>query len=50
MLEDVRSEDFLFDLPTYLKMNVIANLIFFIHMFIIVIIIIAISLSDHDSQ
>ena len=30
MLEYVRSGDFLFDSPTYLKMDVVANLLFFI--------------------
>ena len=43
MLEYVRSGDFLFDSPTYLKVDVLANLLFFIHMHIIVIVIIAIS-------
>ena len=46
MLEYVRSGDFLFDLPpTYLKMDVIANLLFFFfHTWhILVIVIIAIS-------
>ena len=43
MLEYVRSGDFLFDSPTYLKVDVLANLLFFIHMDIIVIVIIAIS-------
>ena len=43
MLEYVRSKDFLFDSPTYLKMDVVANLLFFIHMRIIVIVIRAIS-------
>ena len=50
VLEYVRSGDFLFDPLTYLKMNAEANLLFFIHMRIIVIIVIAISRSDHDSQ
>ena len=39
MLEYVRSGDFLFDSPTYLKVDVLANFLFFIHMHIIVIII-----------
>ena len=43
MLEYVRSGDFLFDSPTYLKADVLANLLFFIHMHIIVIFIIAIA-------
>ena len=43
MLEYVRSGDFLFDSPTFLKMDVVANLLSFIHMRIIVIVIIAIS-------
>ena len=44
MLEYVRSGDFLFDSPTYLKVDVLANLFFFfIHMHIIVIVIIAIA-------
>ena len=43
MLEYVRSGDFLFDSPTYVKMDVVANLLFFIHICIIVIVIIAIS-------
>ena len=43
MLEYVRSGDFLFDSPTYLKVDVLANLLFFTHMHIIVIAIIAIS-------
>ena len=43
MLEYVRSGDFLFDSPTYLKEDVLANLLFFIHMHIIVIFIIAIA-------
>ena len=43
MLEYVRSGDFLFDSPTYLKVDVLANLHFFIHMHIIAIVIIAIS-------
>ena len=42
ILEYVRSGDFLFDSPTYLKMVVVANLLF-IHMHIIVIVVIAIS-------
>ena len=51
MLEYVRLGDFLFDSHTYLKMDVVANLLFFfIHMCIIVIVIIVISLSDHNSQ
>ena len=43
MLEYVRLGEFLFDSPTYLKMDVVANLIFSIHMRIIVIVIIATS-------
>ena len=43
MLEYVRSGEFLFDSPTYLKVDVVANLLLFIHMHIIVIVIIAIS-------
>ena len=44
MLEYVRLGDFLFDSPTYLKMDVVANLLFFfIYMCIIVIVIIVIS-------
>ena len=43
MLEYVRSGDFLLDSPTYLKMVVVANLLFFIHVYIIVIVIIGIS-------
>ena len=43
MLEYVRSGDFLFDSPTYLKMDVVANFLFFIHMLIIVIEFIAFS-------
>ena len=43
MLEYVRSGDFLFDSPTYLKMDVVANLVFFHTWRIIVIVIIAIS-------
>ena len=43
MLEYVRPGEFLFDSPTYLKMDVVANLIFSIHMRIIVIVIIATS-------
>ena len=44
MLEYVRLGDFLFDSHTYLKMDVVANLLFFfIHMCIIVIVIIVIS-------
>ena len=43
MLEHVRSGDFLFDSTTYLKVDVVANLFFFMHMHIIVIVIIAIS-------
>ena len=43
MLEYVRLGDFLFDSPTYVKMDVVANLLFFIHICIIVIVIIAIS-------
>ena len=31
MLQYVRSGDFLFDSPTYLKMDVVANSLFFIH-------------------
>ena len=31
MLQYVRSGDFLFDSPTYLKMDVVANSYFFIH-------------------
>ena len=50
ILEYVGLGEFLFDSPTYLKMNVVANLLFFIHMCIIVIVIIAISWSDHNSQ
>ena len=42
-VEYVRSGDFLFDSPTYVKMDVVANLLFFIHICIIVIVIIAIS-------
>ena len=42
MLEYVRSGESLFDSPTYLKVDVLANLLFFIHMHIIVIVIIAI--------
>ena len=41
--EYVRSGEFLFDSPTYLKMDVVANLLFFVNMCIIVIAIIAIS-------
>ena len=41
--EYVRSKEFLFDSPTYLKIDVVANLTFFVNMCIIVIIIIAIS-------
>ena len=43
MLEYVRLGNFLFDSPTYVKMVVVANLLFFIHMHIIVIVVIAIS-------
>ena len=43
MLEYVRPGEFLFDSLTYLKMDVVANLIFSIHMRIIVIVIIATS-------
>ena len=43
MLEYVRSGDFLFDSPNYLKVDVLANFLFFIYMRIIVIVIIAIS-------
>ena len=50
MLEYVRPGVFLFDSPIYLKMDVVANLIFSIHMRIIVIVIIATSWSDHNSQ
>ena len=41
MLEYVRSGEFLFDSATYLKMDIV-NLLFCIHMHIIVIVIIAI--------
>ena len=44
-----QSGDFLFDSTTYLKMDVVADLLFFIHMCIVVILVIAISLSDHNS-
>ena len=43
MLEYVKSGDFLFDSPTYLKKDVVVNFLFFIHMLIIVIVIIALS-------
>ena len=43
MLEYVRSGKFLFDSPTYLKMDVLDNLLFFIHMCIILIVTIVIS-------
>ena len=43
MLEYVRSGKCLFDSPTYLKIDVVDNLLFFIHMCIIVIVIIVIS-------
>ena len=43
MLEYVRSGYFLFDSPTHLKVDVLANLLFFIHMYFIVIVIIAIA-------
>ena len=43
MLEYVRSGDFLFDSLTYLKVDILANLLFFIYMYIIVIVIIAIA-------
>ena len=43
MLEYGRSGEFLFDSSSYLKMDVVANLLFFIHMCIIVFVIIAIS-------
>ena len=43
MLEYLRSGDFLFDSPTDLKKDVVANLLFLIHMCITVIVIIAIS-------
>ena len=43
MLEYVRLGNFLFDSPTYVKMVVVANLLFFIHMHIIVIVVIGIS-------
>ena len=43
MLEYVRSGDFLFDSPTYVKMDAVGNLLFFIHICIIVIVIRAIS-------
>ena len=43
MLEHVRSGEFLFESPTYFKMDVVANLLFFIHIRIIVIVIIEIS-------
>ena len=45
MLEYVRSEDFLLDSPTYLRMDVVVSFLFFIHMLIIVIDIIALSRS-----
>ena len=43
MLEYARSGDFLFDSLTYLKVDILANLLFFIYMYIIVIVIIAIA-------
>ena len=43
MLEYVRSGKFLFYSPTYLKIDVVDNLLFFKHMCIIVIVIIVIS-------
>ena len=43
MLEYVKSGDFVFDSPTYLKMDVVASLHFFIYMHIIVIVVVAIS-------
>ena len=43
ILEYSRPGDFLFDSPTDLKIDVVANLLFFIHMHIIVIVIVAIS-------
>ena len=43
MLEYVWSGDILFDSPNYLKVDVLANFLFSIHMRIIVIVIIAIS-------
>ena len=42
MLEYVRSGDFLFDSPTYLKVDVVV-IFFYIHMHVIVIVTIAIS-------
>ena len=50
MLEYVRSGERLSDSPSYLKMDVVANFLFFIYMHITAIVILAIFWSDLNSQ